>query len=103
VSPIESSRTVFSDSLSVPKTIGIGPIIIAPAPLTFPFFLFFDRTMSAVATMMIRIPAKASVVPRLYSVCVSIFCSFKCLESPAAFNKLYSASRFTFAVLLRLR
>ena len=50
VRTIESRRTVFSDSLSVPKTIGIGPIIIAPAPLTFPFFLFFDRAMSAVAT-----------------------------------------------------
>ena len=48
-----------------PKTIGIGPIIIAPPPLAFPVFLLFDRRRSAVATIMISIPAKAKAVPRL--------------------------------------
>jgi len=62
---IESSRTVFRDSLSVPKTIGIGPIIIASPPLILPVLMFFDRRTSAVAIMIITIPTKTSVVPRL--------------------------------------
>ena len=62
---IDSNRTVLSDCLSVPKIIGIGPIIIAPPPLAFPVFPLFDRRMNADATIMIRNPAKASAVPRL--------------------------------------
>jgi len=65
VRTIEISRAVLSDYLSVPKTIGIGPIIIAPPPLAFPAFLLFDRRRSAVATIMISISAKAKAVPRL--------------------------------------
>ena len=65
VRTIESSRIVLSDCLSVPKTIGIGPINITPPPLTFPVFPFFERRRSTVATIMISIPVRASVVPRL--------------------------------------
>ena len=31
-----SATTVFTDFLSVPKIIGIGPIMITPAPFTLP-------------------------------------------------------------------
>jgi len=65
VRTIESSRIFLSDCLSVAKTMGIGPIIIAPPPLAFPVFPLFDRRMSAVATVIISIPVKASAVPRL--------------------------------------
>lgn len=65
VRTIASSRIVLSDCLSVPKTIGIGPINITPPPLIFPVFSFFERRRSTVATVMISIPAKASAVPRL--------------------------------------
>jgi len=61
----ERKRTVLRDFLSVPKTMGIGPIIIAPPALTFPVFLLLESKMSAAAIMMISIPAKTKAVPRL--------------------------------------
>ncbi len=37
VSAKASTKTALTDFLSVPKIIGIGPIIITPAAFTFPF------------------------------------------------------------------
>ena len=61
---IVNMRIFFSDSLSVPKTIGIGPIIITPAPLVFAFRVPDRRIISAVITMMI-IPVTARKKPTL--------------------------------------
>lgn len=36
---MERIKRIFTDSLSVPKTIGNGPMIIAPPPFTLPFIL----------------------------------------------------------------
>jgi len=65
VRAVDSSRAVLSDFLSVPKIMGIGPIIIAPPPVTFPVLSFFERTRRMVATIMISVPTSASVVPKL--------------------------------------
>ena len=65
VRTVESSMTVLRGSLSVPKIMGIGSIIIAPPPLTFSVFLLFDKRISVVANMMISIPAEVRIVPRL--------------------------------------
>lgn len=51
------------DSLSVPKTIGIGPIITAPPPLTLPP-LILDMRRMAKAMIKVRIPNKIRVKPR---------------------------------------
>ncbi len=56
-------KTVLTDFLSVPKIIGIGPIMITPAPRTLPFFALplEARMIAATITM---IPATISTKPR---------------------------------------
>ncbi|MCW4002849.1 MAG: hypothetical protein NWE95_02925 [Candidatus Bathyarchaeota archaeon] len=63
VSANASAKTVLTDFLSVPKIIGTGPIMMTPAPRTFP--LAPPRVEARIRTMtMITIPttinAKAS-------------------------------------------
>jgi hypothetical protein len=65
---IESAKanaiTVFTDFLSVPKIMGIGPIMITPAPFIFPLFgLPVDAMIMAV--MMIITPTMKSVMPNV--------------------------------------
>ena len=61
---IESRRSILIDSLSVPKTIGKGPMITAPPPSNFPFPLAAVKNMSMTATKAMRNPAKTKIVPK---------------------------------------
>ena len=67
----ESNTTVLSDFLSVPKIIGIGPIKMAPPPLILPF-LDPETETRITAMMIISIPMKISVMPKVYRVAESI-------------------------------
>ena len=62
VSAKVNATTVFTDFLSVPKIMGIGPIIITPAPFTFPFFGLLEDAM-IMAVIMTIIPATKSATP----------------------------------------
>lgn len=59
---IESLKTLFRDSLSVPKTIGTGPIRIAPPPFNFPFLAVWKKNASKVRIIK-AIPTKISIKP----------------------------------------
>jgi len=65
IKAIDSRRSILIDSLSVPKTIGKGPTITAPPPLTFPFPLAVVKNMRMTATKAIMNPAKIKMVPML--------------------------------------
>lgn len=60
----ESSKTVLIDSLSVPKIIGIGPIIMAPPPLTFSPFLVFEMKRKRIAARVTSMPANIKAMPK---------------------------------------
>jgi len=62
---MESRRSILRDSLSVPKTIGKGPIITALPPLTFPLPLVVVKNMRITATKAMRNPAKTKMTPKL--------------------------------------
>lgn len=57
---MDSKRSVLTDSLSVPKIIGKGPIITAPPPLIFPLLRIFVKNRRTTAGKVIRNPAKIS-------------------------------------------
>ncbi len=59
-----NANTVFTDSLSVPKIIGVGPIMITPAPLISPFFAPFTDTPRITATTT-KTPTTISTVPMM--------------------------------------
>ncbi len=52
----------FTEFLSVPKIMGIGPIIITPAPFTFPFVELPEDAI-IMAVIMTKIPATKSAMP----------------------------------------
>jgi hypothetical protein len=62
VSTKDSSKTVLSDFVSVPKTTGIGPIMMAPSPLIF-HFLTPETESKITAITMITTPTKIRVIP----------------------------------------
>ena len=62
---IDSRRSILVDSLSVPKTMGKGPIITAPPPLAFPFPLVVVKNMRMTAIKAMRNPAKNKMTPKL--------------------------------------
>jgi len=62
---IESRRSILRDSLSVPKTIGKGPMITAPPPSNFPLPLAVVKNMRITATKATRNPAKTKMTPKL--------------------------------------
>lgn len=64
VSLNESSKTVLTDSLSVPKIIGKGPMMMAQPPLTFPSPLMLERKSKKIATKMTSIPANIKAMPK---------------------------------------
>lgn len=64
VSVIESHKRVLTDSLSVPKIMGKGPIITAPPPLTV-FSLKPAMKSRRKATKTINTPMKMRAIPRL--------------------------------------
>lgn len=76
-------RTILTDFLSVPKTIGIGPIIITPAALVFRAVFERVKAISMPIVAMIM-PAIVRTRPTLKSVLVSIedLCSlsFQCVN-----------------------
>jgi hypothetical protein len=54
----------FKDFLFVPKIMGIGPIMMTPAPRTLPFLVPYEEAKIIVATIiMIPITAKAKPNP----------------------------------------
>jgi len=61
---IDKTRIVFMDSLSVPKIMGTGPIMMAPPPLTLPFPLFTpEKTSKSIAMKEMTKPKKIRVTP----------------------------------------
>ncbi len=54
--------TIFTDFLSVPKIMGIGPIMITPAPFIFPFFRL-PEDASIMAVIMTITPTMKRVIP----------------------------------------
>jgi DNA polymerase III alpha subunit len=58
------AKTVLIDFTSVPKIIGIGPIIITPAPRTLPFFVSPIEAIITAITMTM-IPTTINVMPRI--------------------------------------
>ena len=64
---IDMISMIWTDFLSVPKTIGIGPIMTAPPPLTFVFqILSLDRTSQIMATNAIAKPKRVKATPMLH-------------------------------------
>jgi len=61
----DSRKSILTDSLSVPKTIGKGPIITAPPPLTFPFPFMVVKSKRITATKVKANPVKTRMTPRL--------------------------------------
>src|ERR1035441_2165690 len=62
VSANANASTALTDFLSVPKTMGTGPIMITPAPRTLPFFAPLLDTMMIAATITM-IPTTIKAVP----------------------------------------
>jgi len=60
---IERSKIVLIDSLSVPNTIGKGPIKMIPPPLIFPPLAFVWNSRKMAARMM-RTPQNIRVNPK---------------------------------------
>ncbi len=56
------ANAIFTDFLSVPKIMGIGPIMITPAPFIFPFFGLAEDA-SIMAVIMTITPTMKSVMP----------------------------------------
>ena len=65
IKAIDSRRTILMDSLSVPKTMGKGPMIIAPPPLTFPSLRMVVKNRRMIATKAMINPAKTKMAPKL--------------------------------------
>ena len=65
IKAIDNRRSILIDSLSVPKTIGKGPMMTAPPPLTFPFPFVVVKNMRMTATKAMRNPAKIKMTPKL--------------------------------------
>lgn len=84
---MESNKIVLVDSLSVPKIIGKGPIIIAPPALTFFSLFILDIKRRSVTTRIIAIPVNINVIPKRRSVSasISLFGSSACLKAIKAF------------------
>jgi hypothetical protein len=67
---MDKTKIIFTDSLSVPKIIGIGPIMTTPPPLTLPFSLLaFFKKSRIIAIITIAKPTKTKVEPMLHSNC----------------------------------
>lgn len=64
---MDNRRRTLTDSLSVLKIIGKGPMITAPPPLTFPFPLVAVMTSRITATKAMTKPAKSKMTPILNS------------------------------------
>jgi len=65
---MDKTRIIFTDSLSVPKIIGMGPMMTAPPPRTFPPLLFKPlRKRRTTAIKAIAKPTKTRVKPTLHS------------------------------------
>ncbi len=63
---IDSTRMILTDSLSVPKTMGTGPMITAPPPLALPLPPFApDRTIKIIAMNATAKPMRISTMPML--------------------------------------
>ena len=65
IKAIDNRRSILTDSLSVPKTIGKGPMITAPPPLIFSFPLVAVKNRRMTATKAIINPAKTKITPIL--------------------------------------
>jgi len=61
----DNRRSILIDSLSVPKTIGKGPIIKAPPPLNFRFPLIVVKTNRTIARKAMINPVKTKMTPML--------------------------------------
>jgi len=76
---IDRTKSAFTVLLSVPKTIGKGPMIIAPPPPTFfsPFVDEKSRKITAIKTTMtpVRISMKPKVDKRAESI-IEIHCLY---------------------------
>jgi len=63
---IDNTRMILTDSLSVPKIIGTGPIITAPPPLTLLLPPFApDKTIKIIAMNATAKPKRISTMPML--------------------------------------
>lgn len=63
----ESKRIIFTDSLSVPKIIGNGPIIMAPPPLTLPLPLKAIKSNRMVAINVTKKPTRIRMMPMFHN------------------------------------
>jgi len=63
---MESKRRIFTDSLSVPKIIGNGPIIMAPPPLTLPSLKAVKNNRMA-AINVTKKPVRIRMTPMFHS------------------------------------
>lgn len=85
MSASESNTTVLSDFLSVPKIIGIGPIMMAPPLLTFPFIALLLES-KIIAAKMMTMPTRIRTIPDRCRISVSLnvrsspICSFHGVE-----------------------
>ncbi len=68
ISIIDSKRRILTVSLSVPKTIGIGPIITRPPPFVLPRTRYSLKNIERVVRKMIMKPVKMSANPKVTSV-----------------------------------
>ena len=63
---IDNTRMILTDSLSVPKIMGIGPMMTAPPPLTLLLPPFApDRTIRIIAMNATAKPMRISTMPML--------------------------------------
>lgn len=57
-------RRIFTDSLSVPKIIGIGPMKTIPPPFAFPFVLVEEKARRKIIKKTIIKPIMINVKPK---------------------------------------
>jgi len=62
---MDNRRRTLTNSLSVPKIMGKGPMITAPPPLNFPFMAVMASRITATKAM--AKPAKSRITPMLNS------------------------------------
>jgi len=63
IKAVDNMRSILIDFLSVPKTMGKGPMITAPPPLTFPSPLMIPKNRRRTATKAVINPAKTKMTP----------------------------------------
>jgi hypothetical protein len=69
---IDRTRSIFTDFLSVPKTIGKGPIITTPPPLAFYLSFTDEKSIKIIATKITMKPVRISRNPNVVKKTMSL-------------------------------